>query len=235
MEGYQTGRCPHCFEPVAPANYHCSACAIFPLSADSIRHLWTYEGLARDFIRSMKYRPSIRLARLGGHLLGQSLPALFPHASWDLIVPVPSSAQTYRKRLFHPCVEMAHAIARSAECPVTMLLEHDRKRPPQAKLLHDARLRNLHSLFSVRHAQKVAGSRILVVEDVITTGATIAAAAHGLKHAGALRVDILALARSQSWGRFRARVSHVFRTEKGRKSPPQSGGPPHCPVVPLAP
>jgi predicted amidophosphoribosyltransferase len=218
LEGCLSGRCPHCFDPVSLTDELCPACSIFPLSCDSTRYLWNYGGLARDLIRSMKYRPSIRLARLGGTLLAQAIPHLLPHREWDLIVPVPSSAQTYRKRLFHPCEEMAHAIAGSLHLPVKLILTHDRKRPPQAKLLHDARLRNLRGLFSVTRSRSANGARILLVEDVITTGATIAAATHTLKQAGALRVDVIALARSQSWLRFRERVTHVFTPKTAQKT-----------------
>jgi orotate phosphoribosyltransferase len=60
----------------------------------------------------------------------------------------------------------------------------------------------------------IAGKRILLVEDVITTGATIAAAAYQLRQAGATHVDVIALARTRVWKRFRARVHTIFTPTK---------------------
>ncbi len=210
LDTTRNAKCPFCFEPITGNEPICPCCELFPLPANSIRFLWVYSGLARDLIRSMKYRPSMRLARLGGYLLAQAIPHFFSEASWDLIVPVPSSARTYRKRLFHPCVEMAHEISSVLSRPVRPLLAHDRTRAPQAQLHHDARLRNLRRLFAVRKHPTLIGARVLLVEDVITTGATIAAASICLKEAGAASVDVVALARAQSWGRFRDRVWRVF-------------------------
>ncbi len=210
LDTTRNAKCPLCFEPTSAIESICPACELFPLPADSIRFMWVYSGLARDLIRSMKYRPSMRLARLGGCLLAQAIPHLFADPHWNLIVPVPSSARTYRKRLFHPCVEIAHEISRVLSLPVRPLLIHDRRRAPQAQLHHDARLRNLGALFTARKDPTLVGARVLLVEDVITTGATIAAATSCLKEAGASSVDVCALARAQSWGRFRERVWRVF-------------------------
>jgi predicted amidophosphoribosyltransferase len=213
LRGIQLSRCARCFEPLplsAQVGSVCEPCHTHPLLPDSIRFIWEYDGLARDLIRTMKYRPSTLLAGLCGSLLKDSIPSLFNHSSWDLIIPVPSSRITYRKRLFHPCVELAHSISRELTVPVRSALTHDTARLPQASLDHDARLRKLKKLFCVRNPRALQGTRILLVEDVITTGATIAAATYQLRMAGAVRVDIISLARTRVWRRFRARVSEIF-------------------------
>jgi predicted amidophosphoribosyltransferase len=217
LRGIQLSRCARCFEPLplsAQVGSVCEPCHTHPLLPDSIRFIWEYDGLARDLIRIMKYRPSTLLAGLCGSLLKDSIPSLFNHSSWDLIIPVPSSRITYRKRLFHPCVELAHAISRQVNAPLCHALTHDKHRLPQASLDHDARLRKLRHLFRVRHPGVIAGKRILLVEDVITTGATIAAAAYQLRQAGATHVDVIALARTRVWKRFRARVHTIFTPTK---------------------
>lgn len=207
-------RCGRCFEPLSSAQRGssgwCETCALCPPNSDSIRFLWDYRQLARDFIRAMKYRPSVTLARVGGHLLRQSLPLLYQEPSWDVIVPVPSSASTYKKRLFHPCSEMASIVALNSTIPLRELLIHDRRRKPQALLDHTSRLRRLRSVFNLKKGVSLEGKRVLVVEDVITTGATISAATYTLQAAGARRVDVIALARTRVWNRFRKRLSDMF-------------------------
>lgn len=207
-------RCECCFEPLSTVQRDqavwCETCHLFHPNSDSIRFLWDYSGLPRDFIRAMKYRPSITLARVGGHLLRQSLPLLFQEPSWDCIVPIPSSASTYRKRLFHPCAEMASIVALTTSITARALLIHDRRRKPQALLDHATRLRRLHSVFTLKKGFSLEGKRVLLVEDVITTGATISAATYTLKAAGARRVDVIALARTRVWSRFRRKLSDIF-------------------------
>jgi predicted amidophosphoribosyltransferase len=154
----------------------------------------------------MKYRPSKKLARLAGIILADSLPHVFLESNWDLVVPIPSSAKTFRKRSFHPCVELGYHVAQTLHIPLRLALVSNPKRQAQAKLHHDARLRGIKKIFTLRDPKQIRGKGILLIEDVITTGATVSAAAHCLKAAGATSVDVLALARTQVWSRFRHRV-----------------------------
>jgi predicted amidophosphoribosyltransferase len=216
--------CPRCFSILGatPAHSECETCTLFPPLADSIRFLWEYDGLARDLIRTMKYRPSMSLATLAGALLNGAVPFLFPPGtSWDLIIPIPASRAMFRRRLFHPCQELARPISQSMKIPLLSPLYHDHKRAPQASLTHEERLRRIRSLFSLARRFDARGRRILLVEDVITTGATIGAAAHVLRQAGALRVDVLALARTRVWKRFRQRLYKTFH-ENAHSRPKRS-------------
>lgn len=203
-------RCIDCFAPISPESpvndQTCATCQTFPLATDSQRFVWEYRGLARDFIKAMKYRPSKKLARLAGIILRNTLPLMFTRCDWDLVVPIPSSATTFRRRCFHPCVEMGHYVARTLHIPLKLVLTSNPKRKAQAKLHHDARLRGIKKIFTLRDPKQIRGKRILLIEDVITTGATVSAAAQCLKAAGVTSVDVLALARTQAWSRFRHRV-----------------------------
>ena len=206
-------RCDRCFGPLSPleGSEVCATCLNFPLSARRIRYLWEYEGLARDFIRAMKYQPSPYLARLAGESLAQHLPTLFRPSSWDLVIPVPSSPAMLKKRLFHPCSEVARGMRRSHPSLILSYdLQHQGGRTPQAHRSHRERLRGLKGIFRVNGPLRVTGRRVLLVEDVITTGATIAAACHTLYEAGATSVDVVALAQASVWRRFRRRVFSLF-------------------------
>jgi ComF family protein len=218
LRSIQHNRCTQCFTVASASRAGeslCDVCVLHPPMLDSIRFLWEYHGLARDLIRTMKYRPSVALARLGGALLCDALPHIFAHTSWDLIVPIPASHAMFRRRLFHPCTELAQASSKRYSIAIRDALIHATKRAPQASLDHAARLRNLTHLFKVSRPHVVQGKHILLIEDVITTGATSAAAAYALRNAGATQVDILALARTQVWSRFRAQLGRLPLFKKG--------------------
>jgi predicted amidophosphoribosyltransferase len=206
-------RCNLCFGALSPLEdaQVCITCLNYPLAARRIRYLWEYEGLARDFIRAMKYQPSYHLARLAGGLLTHHLPALVGPTSWDLVIPVPSSPAMLKKRLFHPCAEIARGMLENhSSLTPRHHLKHRGGRSPQAHRSHADRLRGLRGIFCVNSPREIAGKRVLLIEDVITTGATIAAACHTLHEAGAESVDVVALAQAPVWRRFRQRVFSLF-------------------------
>lgn len=224
LSGICTTRCAVCFGPYIhsiESETPCPTCLTFPPLPDRIRFLWDYGGLPRDLIRTMKYRPSPKLTRLAGSWMAESLPHLFTSQSWDLITPIPSSPIAYRKRLFHPCAELARLVARQTpRSAYAELLRHSSPRSPHALSTHDQRLRNLKTIFECKGAARIVGKRILLIEDVITTGATIAAAAFALRRAGAAEVSVFALAKTHVWNRFRSRVHSIFSARVDAVSSP---------------
>jgi len=212
-------RCHVCFSPLVvqcprTQSIRCETCLLFPLVADRMRFMWDYGGLARDLIRAMKYRPSLVLARLCGEYLASNVRALFPNDAWDVIVPVPSSPSNVKSRYFHPCREVARPLVSvtGARCAPNALV-HVGQRAPQATLSHRERLSAWRGMFTASGRCSLEGSRVLLVEDVVTTGATTTAASLALRRAGARSVDILALARTSVWSRFRRRVWEEARHE----------------------
>jgi ComF family protein len=114
-------------------------------------------------------------------------------------VPVP----LYRSRLwwrrFNQSAMLAHSVGRLAGVPVDcFVLSRVRRTQSQVGLSADQRRRNVAGAFRVppTRAARVKGKNVIVVDDVITTGATAEACARALKRAGAARVDVLALARA---------------------------------------
>lgn len=200
-------RCPRCFAPTLGQGGECATCLLYPPSFASSRHLWEYGGLSRDLIRAMKFRPSVVLARMSGDLLASNIRGLLGEQSWDAVVPVPASRANFRRRLFHPCVEIGQRVVAGGHAPMLLnALRHTRRRAPQSTLSHSERLRGLRRMFEARRPALLSGKRVLLVEDVITTGATSAAATLALLAAGAASVDIVALARTSVWQRFRRSV-----------------------------
>lgn len=113
-----------------------------------------------------------------------------------LVLPVPLHHKRLRWRGYNQSAILAEALARRFDwCYDARILKRHKMTKPQAKLETEARCLNVDGCFSVRPGIDLAGKRIVLVDDVVTTGATIEACALALKRAGARSVDVVALIR----------------------------------------
>lgn len=152
-----------------------------------------YAGVPADCIQALKYRGRRRIGAALGHALADEYSALANQ--WDRIVPVPLHSQRLRQRTFNQASEIAMPMASRLQ---TRLISSGVKRrlkaAPQAGQTRLQRLHNLGNAFAIRRS--FAGQRVLIVDDVITTGATVNALAAALLSSGAGRVDACAVARA---------------------------------------
>jgi ComF family protein len=118
----------------------------------------------------------------------------FPHA--DALVPVPLHYWRYATRGFNQAAELCRPLSRSAGLPIVRNVRRIRRTPPQSGLDAAARRRNLKNAFAVRGM--LASRHPLIVDDVMTTGATCRQLARALLDAGAETVDVLTVARAAS-------------------------------------
>lgn len=150
-------------------------------------------------LEALRRKPGTRLVQLafGGELTvqyGELLPQPVPWAAigYDLIVPVPASG---KKRGYNVPELMALPLAKAMEVPLApQALERTRAKRHQAGLPLEQRMANVAGAFRAAQPQQLEGKRILLVDDVITTGTTAAACAQALLHAGADSVFALAFA-----------------------------------------
>jgi ComF family protein len=175
----------------------CAGCQQRLPAFDRARALMRYDDASRNPILALKRADRLDLvpafarwiARPGRELLN----------STDLIVPVPLHHGRLWQRRFNQSALIATALGRLAEKPVDCLvLRRVRATPSQGEMPSaSARRRNMQGAFRVdrRGTGRLAGKTILLVDDVLTTGATVEACARALKRAGAARVLVLALAR----------------------------------------
>lgn len=205
------GRCIRCFSETFPQNDKgsvCETCRMLHSPLKSQRYLWNYSGKARRLVVAMKFRPSRALTRYCAELLSQRFTKLYGNGiHWDLLVPMPSSPQNYKRRLFNPSREIGIVLAQKMKIPCrSNLIYHRRSVSPQASQLEALRPSNATRSLGIR--RKVCGRpRILLVDDVVTSGSTSAVAAGLLLEAGAASVELLSLARSPRWGSNRKHVS----------------------------
>lgn len=172
-----------------------AAAAAHPPIFDRARAVARYDGLMRDLIHDFKFRDTHHAKRLFGRWLTQCDAALVDQA--DVIVPVPLARGRLLSRRFNQAQILAAEVARRAGKPILSLaLNRVRATTHQVGLTRLQRERNVAGAFAVSNAftPQLAGRSILLVDDVMTTGATASAAAKALKSAGAQRVDVLVLA-----------------------------------------
>ena len=149
-----------------------------------------YEGTLRKLIHLFKYGGIRRLARPLGALLGDALPR---DRQFDVVTAVPLHWRRRWQRGFNQSELLGKAIARTRGIPAVNVLRRRSATRAQAGLSNAQRRENVAGAFRAR--RRVNGLRILLVDDVMTTGATAGACARALKQAGARSVSLLSLAR----------------------------------------
>lgn len=173
----------------------CGACAAHTPPYDRARAAMRYDDASRHLVLALKHGDRLHLApalaqwmrRAGAELLGDA----------DWLVPVPLHWTRLFARRYNQAAVLAQALAKTGAPPVAAeCLIRRRRTPSQGRKNAAARRRNVAGAFRVRRPSEVRGKRIVLIDDVLTTGATVEECARALKRAGAARVDVLALART---------------------------------------
>ena len=197
-------RCGGC--GVAPASAlaldhegRCAACLLDPRPWEGLRSFGPYGGALRRLIHLLKYDGMEPLGPALGRLLAAPAAELAP---FDVIAPVPLHRGRRIERGFNQAELLGRGLARETGCSLEPdLLVRRRPTAPQAGLNARERRTNLRGSFAAPRPEAVRGRKILLIDDVTTTGATLEACARALKRAGAGRVVVLTLARADLEGR----------------------------------
>lgn len=195
--------CPCCGNPYGSPDalthspdHECGACRQRPPKFDQALSVGHFEGPLREAIHQFKYRPC--------RSLGKPLSAWMAHhinvvSGIDIVVPVPLHKKRLRHRGFNQALLLAYTMSEVHR----ISLSYDnlfRTRPtrPQVELSGVERVKNVAGAFSLKRPQDITGKRVLLVDDVFTTGATMNECASVLKASGAGSVIALTLARAGS-------------------------------------
>lgn len=171
----------------------CTVCRESLVNFDSAYSFGSYEGPLRNLIHVFKYGKVESLAGPLSRFLLRSLPV---DDRFDLIVAMPMHWRKRWERGFNQADLLAEPVARRYGLKLSSNLRRSRYTKPQAGLSEAKRRENLRNCFRVVRPHQITGKRILLVDDVFTTGATLRAAAASLKSAGAGYVCALTLARA---------------------------------------
>ncbi|MDE1171361.1 MAG: ComF family protein [Verrucomicrobium sp.] len=191
--------CRQCGEPfpgVFPGPFLCANCQEREWSLAWARAAYRAEGTVRDAILHFKYGGQSHYLSPLTDWLEDGFRRFAAGENWDGLVPVPLHPLRRRERGFNQAAELARALGRRQGIPVLPCLKRARPTVQQARLSRGPRLRNLLGAFQVNARFDVEGRHLLLIDDVLTTGATAEACARILLAAGAARVAALTIARA---------------------------------------
>ena len=178
------------------ADFLCDACRLDTPAFDLARTALPFHSEARDLIHILKYKKGIWIANDLADILEGCARAHFDVSAIDLVLPVPLSPLKFRKREYNQSALLAKILSKHLGAPCsTRLLERVRDTPTQTHLTVTGRKNNVKGAFAVTDPSSVRARTILVIDDVMTTGATLGEIAATLKAADAWRVWALTIAR----------------------------------------
>ena len=182
--------CPRC-ALASPAGAVCGRCLTQAPQYDATVAALAYRFPADVLVQALKFRGELALAPFLGNLLSKCIPG----NNVDYVIPVPLSSERLRERGYNQALEIARHVARATGTRLAAeLCERRRDTAAQAELPLAERAKNVRGAFHC--ARLVAGARIAMLDDVMTTGATLDEIAATLKRAGAARVENWVIART---------------------------------------
>lgn len=210
-EDEEDGLCPACAAALQSLaarqeEISCERREPLPPGVDYVSAAYPYEAQAKRLVRCLKFS-RIRQAAVP---LARAM-CMLPGGEEELLVPVPTTEGRLKRRGFNQAELLAAQIAEELGMPMACALRRTDERAPQSSLTARERLQNLSGC--MRADPCVKGKRVLLVDDVYTTGATAAEAARALREAGASGVGVFAAARSAPFkgkqGRVRRGIARI--------------------------
>ncbi|MCD4688079.1 MAG: ComF family protein [Desulfuromonadaceae bacterium] len=195
-------RCSRCDLPFAAedgSDHLCQACLQDPPPFLWAKSVGLYDETLRRAVQKFKYEGDFNLDRPLAALMKEALQGPIDDFSPDLLLPVPLYVTRLRQRSYNQALLLAKSLGRSRQVPVAaQLLLRIRPTPPQIGLKAVQRRRNLRGAFAL--SRPLQGERVLLVDDVMTTGATARECSRTLLDGGAGEVAVAVLARARLHG-----------------------------------
>src|SRR6266513_501064 len=190
-------KCSEPFEGAITSAFTCANCAHRTIYFDAAVAAYRGRGIVRQIIHDFKYGRQIHLR----HLVARWLCAAFDDErlrgrEFDIIVPVPLHPTRQRERGFNQASLLAELLTAQISIPCKPLLKRVRYTTTQTALDRAERMENLHNAFRLRRNANVRGLRVLLIDDVLTTGSTLSECARILKRSGAISVYAATAARA---------------------------------------
>jgi ComF family protein len=194
---------PHCMVCGLPLlteggiDHCCGGCIEEPPPFAAARAAVLFEGPVRELVHRFKYGKKVQHSRPLALLVARNLGEFVMANAADLIIPVPLHVKRLRQRGFNQAILLGKILSRMWRLPLSRNnLTRTRWTEPQINLTAAERRQNVRGAFAVKDPAAVEGRRIILVDDVYTTGSTVAECARTLKKAGAEAVFVVTVARA---------------------------------------
>jgi ComF family protein len=191
--------CECCGRPFAgqiTGTFVCSWCQETRIYYASARSAVDFGGVAKEVIHRYKYQQALWFEPLLAAWLNQSAVPELRAGGWDWLVPVPLHPLKRRERDFNQAENLARRLGEAAGIPLNVgLVERVENTPSQTHLTREERAANVRNAFALKTGVVLQGEKIVLVDDVMTTGATVNACARVLRKAGAGAVCVWTVAR----------------------------------------
>lgn len=213
LEEGQSGFCPTClsklrwieppfctrcgvpFPSRVGENHLCGDCLTRKRYFTIARAIGYYEGSLREVLHRWKYEEKTYLTPFFGEKLEEGFFRYWPHQTFDLIIPVPLHPKRLKERGFNQALLLVKELSRRTRIPYAKrILQKKLPTLPQVLLNGEAREKGVRGSFHIQHPEEIKRKRILLVDDVYTTGATVNECSRLLLKAGAEQIDVLTLA-----------------------------------------
>jgi len=189
-------RCGLPYEGAISTPFDCSNCRDLDLHFCSARSAVAAKGVVLDAIHRYKYQRALWFESFLGDLLLRAARPILREEQWDLIVPVPLHPTKQREREFNQAERLAGYLAKALNIRLnTALIRRVLPTRTQTLLTKQQRAENVHRAFAARTGRRLSGERVVLVDDVLTTGATTSACARVLRSMGASEVCVWTVAR----------------------------------------
>lgn len=206
-QSYLCGKCiekitlikpPYCQKCGGPTeSFHCQECRSREYHFESARSAAIYEDVMRQAVHELKYNNHINIAPPLAEIMALSFNDTGLAGRADIVIPIPIHRSRQIRRGFNQSEELARGFCSRLHLPMeTSVLHKTKKTKRQMELPFDLRVGNIRGSFSVTHPEKIRGKRVLLIDDVFTTGSTLDEAAKVLREAGASIVYCYTLSKS---------------------------------------
>lgn len=202
-------RCGEIIDPQRLCKTMCVNCLSSPMPIRFVRSFFYYNDYTNGILKKLKYCGNYSLGSCLGRMMANKARKLFAKTDWDLILPIPSSRSILSDRGYNHTGLMSQAFAKIVAVKSSMLiLGVCGNRKPQASLGLEEREKNMQNVFKVKK-KRISGLRVLLIDDTITSGATMLSAAKTLLANGARSVDVFSFLRSQSFPIARQQIKNL--------------------------
>lgn len=184
-------QCPQC-GLLALNNERCGQCIGMPPDFDAMHAVFRYELPIDSMLQRYKYSEMLSMADTFAALM---ISAFRPNDPIDLLIPMPLHPQRLKERGFNQSLEIARILSRELSIPLNIeACQRIKLSPPQASLPYKERIKNMKGAFQCD--ANLSGKTVVLLDDVITTGASLHALAKAVKSAGATHVECWTIART---------------------------------------